>query len=510
MTAVVARADMGMLWLWITTGILLLCAWRMSRWPWVRRGLDRAREWVQTPHPLLWIVLVGALMRVPRLYDSLWYDETFTARIASLGASQFMPAVQGDVHPLWYAVEWITVRLLGNSEAALRLPAMLCGLLLIVYGYRLALALKLSRRTALVYAGLLAVLPAALYYSAEARGYSLLAVLVFGALIALLEDRPWIYLGHAALLPLVHNIGYVYLGVFTLAALYEAIRARRRHYPGAAAWTALAFGALIPGLLWLPTMLAQSRDISDGFWLQGINAGLFLSTLTDMTVTRAIHVETVAIVMGIAIAATILGVLTYWRWLFFTLRGRLYSALVFGVPVLLALAAWLWAPVYLTRALLPVGLGLALLWAMLLVHRPLSRLFIPAALGLALISFYTPGLGRFNFRAAVDTCADAASVFVTNYPAAMFASYYLPNAKLRIWKDAGDLNQTLQRDARNAMGLTVGTLDELPGPRCVLVLDTSQTTDAERAYLATLLAGRRTTETDYYVNQFYQVRVIEL
>lgn len=509
MTATVARADMGMVWLWVTTGVLLLCAWRMSRWPWVSRGLDRAREWVQTPHPLLWIVGVGALMRVPRLYDSLWYDETFTARIASLNASQFLPAVQGDVHPpLWYAVEWITVRLLGNSEAALRLPAFLCGLLLIVYGYRLALALKLSTRTALVYAGLLAVLPAALYYSAEARGYALLAVLVFGALIGLLEGRPWFYLAHAALLPLTHNIGYVYLGVFTLIALSPALRASPLRAGRGDRGVRLL--ALIPGALWLPTMLAQSRDISDGFWLQAINPGLFLSTVTDMTVTRAIHVETVGFVMLVAIAATIIGVLTYWRWLFLDSSGRLYSALVFGVPVLLALAAWLWAPVYLTRALLPVGLGLALLWAMLLVHRPLSRLFIPAAIGLALVSFYTPGLGRFNFRAAVDVCADAAGVYVTNLPAAMYASFYLPQAELRVWENAGDLNQTLQRDAQTAMGLTPGTLDDLPGPRCILVLDTSQTTDAERAYLADLLDGRTFTETAYFVNAFYGVRVIEL
>lgn len=511
LTATNLRADMGLLYLWALVGVLLLCAWRMVRWPWVSKGLKPLAEWAQQPHPLLWIVGVGALMRVPRLYDSLWYDEAFTARIASLSASQFMPAVQGDVHPpLWYAVEWVTVRLLGNSEAALRLPAMLCGLLLIVYGYRLALALKLSTRTALVFAGLLAVLPAALYYSAEARGYALLAVLVFGALIGLLEGRPWLYLAHAALLPMVHNIGYVYLGVFTVLALYEAWRAARRHYPGAAAWASLAFGALIPGLLWLPTMLAQSRDVADGFWLQSMNVGLGLSVYTDMSISRAIHPAYAGFPIAVAIGATLYGLWHYRRWLLGNPRGRLVAVLIVGVPLALGLLSWLWAPVYLTRALLPVGLGAALLWAMLLVEQPISRLLIGPAVALALVSFYTPGLGRFNMRAAIDACADAAGGYVTSIPAAMFASYYLPDATLRVWSGSGDLNQTLQRDAMQAMGLTVGAFDDLPGPRCILALDTPQTTDAERDELAAILAAHPHNVTEYTVNPFYVVRVIEL
>jgi hypothetical protein len=509
MQATLIRADNGYLYLVILTAVLVLAGTRMRRWPWVSSGLKPAVEWVQQPHPLLWIVLGGALMRVPRLFDSFWYDEVFTARLAGLPIEQLGAAVRGDVHPpLWYVIDWAAARVFGMSEPALRLPAFVFGVLLIVYAYRLAKVLGLNERTALVYAALIAVLPAALYYSAEARGYSLLALLAFGALIGVLEDRPWVYLAHAALLPLVHNIGYVYLAVFTVLYLSPALRASplRARRGARFAFSALA---LLPGLLWLPTMLAQSGDIVDGFWLQPINLGLALSVVTDMSVTRAIHTEFVAVVMVIAIGATLVGLASYWRWMLYSPRGRAYSALVIGVPVLLALAAWLWAPVYLTRALLPVGLGLALLWAMLLVHKPLSRLAIPVAIGLALVSFYTPGLGRFNMRAAVDECMDAASVYVTSIPAALFASYYLPQAELRVWAEAGDLNQTLQRDAMAAMGLQVGTFTDLARPACLLMLDTSQTREDERDYVAHIGASAPHTLTEYWVNQFYSVRMLQ-
>jgi hypothetical protein len=497
------RADMGYLWLWVLTGVLLIAAWRMRRWPWLQRPIAAAQAWAARPHWLLWIVVAGALLRIPRMFDSLWYDEAFTARIAGLPAAQFLPAVQGDIHPpLWYALDWLSARLLGMSEAALRFPAYLAGLLLIVYGYRLAKALGLSERVALVYAALIAVLPAALYYSAEARGYTLLAVLAFGALIGLLEERPGVYLVHAALLPLTHNIGFVYLFIFTLVGFWQWRRSVGR--------VAALSAALVPGALWLPTMLAQSADVVDGFWLQEINLGLFLSAFTDTTVSRMIAPEVAAPVMVIAIMATVIGVGRSWRWLAFDRRGRMLAALAFGVPVVLAIAAWLWAPVYLTRALLPAGLAAALLWALLLVELPLMRVAIPAAVVLALFSFYQPNVSRFNMRAAVDVCADAAGVFVTSIPAAMFAGYYMPAAELRVWDGAGDLNQTLQREAKRAMGLTEGTLDDLPRPACILALDTPQTTAAERALLAEALAAHAHTTTEYWINPFYSVRVIEL
>lgn len=501
MAAAVWRGDMGYLQLFALTALLLAALWYAARWRWPGAGLQRLAAWGARPHPLLWIVAAGAVLRVPRLFESLWYDEAFTARIAALPAAHFLPAVQGDVHPpLFYAIDWLTAHTLGASEPLLRLPALIFGLLLIVYGQRLALALGLSGRVALIYAALLAVLPAALYYSNEARGYTLLALLAFGALRGLAERRPWFYLAHAALLPLTHNIGFVYLGVFTLAGMWHWRREAQSYLP-------LGL-ALLPALLWLPAMLAQTADISDGFWLQPVNGGLAVSIVTEMTVSHTLHHALALPVLMGAIGATLAGLIVYRRWLLTDERGQLLALLVLGVPLVLALAAWLWLPVYLTRALLPVGLGLALLWARLLAEWPLSRVVIPATLALALTQFFSPSLSRFDMRAALRDCAGAASIYATSIPAALFASYYLPGAQLAVWPEAGDINQTLSDEAMAAMGLLPGEFASLPRPLCLLALTTSSTRDVERAYVAQLAAGAPHSRADYPINIFYSVEVL--
>ncbi len=48
--------------------------------------------------------------------------------------------------PLWYVIEWVALRLIGESEIALRLPALAFGLLGVCLCYRLGLALGCTRQ----------------------------------------------------------------------------------------------------------------------------------------------------------------------------------------------------------------------------------------------------------------------------------------------------------------------------------------------------------------------------
>lgn len=502
--ATTLRADMGYFWLWVLVLVVLLCLWAVGRWGGARAALAAFREWAGRPHPLLWITLGGALLRIPHLGDALWYDEAYTAQVTTLPLANFLPAVRGDVHPPgWYAVDWIAAQLLGNSETALRFPAFIFGVLLILYAHRLAKAAGLSEKTALVFAALIAVLPAALYYSSEARGYTMLALLAFGALIGLLENRPGVFALHAAFLPLTHNIGYAYLGLFSLAAWWQWRRELRR--------IAITLPALLPGLLWLPSMMAQSGEIADGFWLQPLNPGLALSIYTDMTMMRSYSNTAAAVVISVAIGVTLVAFFSYWRWLVFDPRGRLVGLLIVGVPASVALVSLLWAPVYLTRGLLPVGLGAAMLWAMLIVEKPLSRFAIVPIIAIALVNFYTPGMVRYDMRAVMDGCRDSVGAYATGMPAAMFQAYYLPDAELRVWPGAGDLNQAMPLPVRQMMNLRDGRFEDLPeGRRCLLALETPHTTDAERAEIARVLAAHPHRITVYEINPYYTVRVIEL
>jgi predicted membrane-bound mannosyltransferase len=84
---------------------------------------------------LPWIGVVGVAVAL-RLYglttQSLWHDELFTryaATQSSLWAAIDVGAVQ-DVHPPGFvAAMYAWVRLAGDSEAALRLPSVLAGVL---------------------------------------------------------------------------------------------------------------------------------------------------------------------------------------------------------------------------------------------------------------------------------------------------------------------------------------------------------------------------------------------
>src|SRR4030042_3827073 len=114
---------------------------------------------------LPWLLFLVAL--VSRLatagLESLWYDESFTAWLAVLPLDRAMLATAGDVHPpLWYLIEWLTVRALGNSEWALRFPAGVFSALAVVESYYLVKHLA-SERAGLIAAGLLAILPGPLY-----------------------------------------------------------------------------------------------------------------------------------------------------------------------------------------------------------------------------------------------------------------------------------------------------------------------------------------------------------
>ena len=205
-------------------------------------------------------MVVLAVQAIQRLDHSLWYDEDLSARRAIHGL--YLPDDEGGAE--WETLRWwetfwayrgpnnhvpfsvlsrISVRgyekLVGQPvervrvEVALRLPALLLGLLL------LAAVAALGTRLGLPWAGvatawLLAVHPWVLRYTSAARGYSLLlclTALYWLATFRLLERGSWLRFAvwgglQAALLWLY--LGSLWLLVFTnLFVLYELWVSRR-------------------------------------------------------------------------------------------------------------------------------------------------------------------------------------------------------------------------------------------------------------------------------------------
>ena len=138
--------------------------------------------WARVPdRTLAGILLLGLGLRLWRLtFHSLWLDEAVAVNWARLPAAELWArtiTLSQDSHPpLYYLTLHTWMRLLGDSEIAVRLPSALCGLALVAFIYLLGKALG-GRRVGLMAALLAAVSPYLVWYSQEVRMYMLLGLL---------------------------------------------------------------------------------------------------------------------------------------------------------------------------------------------------------------------------------------------------------------------------------------------------------------------------------------------
>ena len=129
------------------------------------------------------ITLLGAVLRV---YPSrsVWLDEAISVAQARLPFGRmFHQLMTDDLHPpLWGALLWLDVRLLGDGPMAIRVPSIVAGTACVPLLYLLGRELY-DRRAGLVAALIMAVTPLAVWYSGEARMY---ALYLFWSILALL------------------------------------------------------------------------------------------------------------------------------------------------------------------------------------------------------------------------------------------------------------------------------------------------------------------------------------
>jgi hypothetical protein len=297
------------------------------------------------------VTLAAALLRFPQLGESLWVDELHTAWTAGGSLAEVAPrAGDGNQSPLYFYLVWGLARLLGMSEAVVRLPSLLAGVALVPAAYFVLLRWTASRAAALLTAVLTAVDPHCLFYSLEARPYALvqLAALlhVYAFSRLMLAERatsgvkggvqpkgsrslwPWraAFVAGAAVLFHLHYTAALLLPAELLAyALAWPWRRRRLAYRP---WMLLLDTALVV-LTWLPACghlleIAARRKNWEAFITQGpISDTPFWFPLSYAVIWPGLILATAALV----------------RWLF----DR--RPLVAPVPVALALLAACWEAV---------------------------------------------------------------------------------------------------------------------------------------------------------------------
>jgi len=124
------------------------------------------------------LLLLGATLRLYRLnYQSLWVDEVVTYLNSSGSFHQvlFLPMINSNIPPLYYLVVNTAIKL-DRHEWMVRLPSLIFGLLSILLIY-FVVRNWLGKNIGLISALLMAISPFHIWYSQEARPYSLLIFL---------------------------------------------------------------------------------------------------------------------------------------------------------------------------------------------------------------------------------------------------------------------------------------------------------------------------------------------
>ena len=145
--------------------------------------------------PLAVIVGLGIVARIVQLNSSYWTDEILALqRSFRLPLSEIVTTFFGDTHhPLYSVMARVSLVTFGESPWAVRLPAVVFGVATIAMTWAVA-RLAVSRREALFATLLLAVSYHHVWFSQNARGYTLigfLALVTTWTLVRLLEHPTW-------------------------------------------------------------------------------------------------------------------------------------------------------------------------------------------------------------------------------------------------------------------------------------------------------------------------------
>jgi uncharacterized membrane protein len=123
---------------------------------------------------LLLMILAAFALRLYRLgAQSLWYDETVSAVLASKSLPALVMHTAGDIHPPgYYVLLHLWMRLVGSSEYSLAFLSLVFSILIVVLVFALTKAM-LGARAALWATALTAMSPFQIWYAQEVRMYTL-------------------------------------------------------------------------------------------------------------------------------------------------------------------------------------------------------------------------------------------------------------------------------------------------------------------------------------------------
>jgi mannosyltransferase len=233
----------------------------------------------------LLLALVGAFLRFFYIgHQGFWYDEAYTAFLVHFSPGKMIGLIpsQESTPPLYYCVAWVWARIFGYGPAGLRSLSAVCGVLTIPIAYFAALKLLQNRWAALLVGALTACSPLLIWYSQEARAYSMLVMFASASLLAFAYARENPTPRWLAIWVICCALGLATHYYAALVVVPEAALLLYEHRRKRLVWGALAFVLVVAAAL-LPLLSEQSSN-GNQTWIAATSVGRRLSQIPTLYV----------------------------------------------------------------------------------------------------------------------------------------------------------------------------------------------------------------------------------
>lgn len=306
---------------------------------------------------ILFILFLALALRFIKLDQSLWLDEAIN--VLAVKSNSYLELITkysiGDFHPpLYHIVLKTTVMFLGSSELIVRMPSVMFGVGAVYLTYLIGKELY-DKKTGIIAGILIATSPLHIYYSQEARMYSLAAfcatLSVYFFLRVLKNDNllNWAgFITSSALMLYSDYLPYLLLPIYFIFLLFNKNKFGivKTSIPA----FFLIFIFLLPWLYLLPSQLKTGLSAAQNSpaWAKVVGAPNFKDiplTFTKFTIGRISHSNDLIYALIISPIALFIASM-FLSSIFRVSYKRLFLYLWLFVPLMLAFIIGYLIPIY--------------------------------------------------------------------------------------------------------------------------------------------------------------------
>ena len=309
---------------------------------------------LKTHNALLWVFsffLIGFILRIHKLgAHNLWFDELQSVRNLGILIPDYNP-------PLFYVLLSFWAKFFGpllskcpiSGEFILRFLPMIFGAFAVPLIYGLGKQF-FNIKTGLISAFILSISPLHIWYSQEARGYSLSVFLVmlttYFFVLALKKNKFYFWIWFVILSFLGLYTNYFYFFIIILVGVFFIFRAHRSVLRPYLLSLCFIFFGFLPFLPWL---FRQVMMLKTNFWIQKLHSDSIVITLENFNIGYNGTTQMYNFTFMVFSLLFFSGILLWWKE---KKKELTVLALFIGIPIITTFLISKLLPVYLDRQMM--------------------------------------------------------------------------------------------------------------------------------------------------------------